>query len=324
MSHNTGILVIIEAGESCLPPTAAELFGVAQRINAETGDQVSALVIGIGAKTAAVESGRFGAKKAFSVELPEVSSDTVAATIAQLTGDIKPRFILITENDLGRDVAPLLSASLKSAAVTDAVAISFSNPELIITRQVYGGNAMADFIIESEPQIITFRPKAFAPLVGIEDVQIEITGITPVTASSTRVIERVAGKETGVRLEDAKIVVGGGRGIGGPEGFNQLKELADLFGGSVGASRPPCDQGWWPENGQIGITGKIIAPDLYLAVGISGSSQHLSGVSGSKTIIAVNKDAEANIFKAAAFGLIADWRKVIPACVAKLKEISRQ
>ena len=324
MSHNTGILVIIEAGESGLAPIAAELFGVAQRINAETGDQVCALVIGTGAKKAAVETGRFGIKKTFSAELPEVYSDTAAATIAQLAGDIKPRFILIAENDLGRDVAPLLSASLQSAAVTDAVAISFTNQELIITRQVYGGNAMADFIIESEPQIITVRPKAFAPMVGINGVQAEVTGITPVTVTGVHLIERVASKETGVRLEDAKIVVGGGRGIGGPEGFNQLKELADLLGGSVGASRPPCDQGWWPENGQIGITGKIIAPDLYLAVGISGSSQHLSGVSGSKIIIAINKDAEANIFKAATYGLIADWKKAIPACVAKLKELSGQ
>ncbi|AKG53790.1 electron transfer flavoprotein alpha subunit [Dehalogenimonas sp. WBC-2] len=323
MNHNTGILVITEARESALVSTSSELFGVAQRINAETGDQVSALVIGTGAKKAAMETGRFGAKKAFFAELLDLHSDSVTATIAQLASDIKPRFILIIENDLGRDVAPLLSASLQSAAVTDAVAVSFNNQELIITRQVYGGNALVDFIIESEPQIITLRPKAFGPMAGTDGLQAEITEITPVTVSRIRIIERIVSKEPGVRLEDAKIVVGGGRGIGGPDGFSQLKELADLLGGSVGASRPPCDQGWWPENGQIGITGKIIAPDLYVAVGISGSSQHLSGVSGAKTIIAINKDAEANIFKAATYGIIEDWKKVIPACVAKLKELTK-
>jgi len=117
------------------------------------------------------------------------------------------------------------------------------------------------------------------------------------------------------------VVVSGGRGIGGPEGFKQLEELARLLNGAVGASRPPCDNGWVPETVQVGLTGKIVAPELYIAVAISGSSQHMSGCSGSKTIVAVNKDPEANIFREARFGVVGDWKKVIPAFTEKVKEL---
>ena len=132
-----------------------------------------------------------------------------------------------------------------------------------------------------------------------------------------RVMEEVAG----IKIEDAGVVVAGGRGIGSTEGFGQLEELAKLLKGAVGASRPPCDNGWVPDTIQIGLTGKIIAPEIYIAVAISGSSQHLSGCSGSKNIIAINKDAEANIFRQARFGAIGDWKKVLPAFTEKIKEL---
>jgi electron transfer flavoprotein alpha subunit len=125
----------------------------------------------------------------------------------------------------------------------------------------------------------------------------------------------------GIRLEDAEVVVAGGRGIGGAEGFEQLEKLAKVLGGAVGASRPPCDNGWVPSGYQIGLTGKIIAPDLYFAVAISGASQHVTGCSGSKTIVAINKDPEANIFQEASFGVVGDWKKVLPAFTAKVEEL---
>ena len=125
----------------------------------------------------------------------------------------------------------------------------------------------------------------------------------------------------GIKLEDASIIVAGGRGIGGPEGFKQLEELAKLLKGAVGASRPPCDNGWVPDTIQIGLTGKIVSPDLYLAVALSGASQHVAGCSGSKNIVAINRDPEANIFKEARFGVVGDWKKIIPAFQAKVKEL---
>jgi len=125
----------------------------------------------------------------------------------------------------------------------------------------------------------------------------------------------------GITLEDAKIVVSGGRGIGSAEGFKQLEELAKILRGTVGATRPPCDNGWVSDLMQVGLTGKIIGPDLYIAVALSGSSQHMSGCSGSKTIVAINKDAEANIFREARFGVVGDWKKALPAFTNKVKEL---
>ena len=128
-------------------------------------------------------------------------------------------------------------------------------------------------------------------------------------------------EDEGIRLEDVNVVVAGSRGIGNAEGFKQLEELAKIVKGAVGASRPPCDNGWVPDSVQIGLTGKIVTPDLYIAIGLSGSSQHMSGCSGSKTIVAINKDPEANIFKVSHYGTVGDWKKVLPAFTDKIKEL---
>ena len=145
-------------------------------------------------------------------------------------------------------------------------------------------------------------------------------GLDP-SAIRTRLLKRVKEEEGGVRLEDAQVIVSGGRGIGSAEGFNQLKELAALLKGAVGASRPACDYGWIAPNRQVGITGKIVSPDLYIAIALSGSIQHLSGCAQSKSIIAINTDPEAFIFKQADFGVVGDWKKVLPAFRDKLKEL---
>jgi len=145
-------------------------------------------------------------------------------------------------------------------------------------------------------------------------------GLDP-SAIRIKVIEKVPEEVEGIKLEEAEAVVSGGRGIGSAEGFKQLEELARLLNGAIGATRPPCDNGWVPEGLQVGLTGKIIAPDLYIAVALSGSSQHMSGCSGSKNIVAINKDPEANIFKVAHLGVVGDWKKVIPAFSDKLKEL---
>ena len=134
-------------------------------------------------------------------------------------------------------------------------------------------------------------------------------------------MERKIEASAGIKLEDARVIVTGGRGIGNAEGFKQLEDLAKLLKGAVGASRPPCDNKWVPDNMQIGLTGKIVSPDLYIAVALSGSSQHLSGCSGSHVIVAINKDAEANIFKVAHYGIVADWKTALPAFTAKVKEL---
>jgi electron transfer flavoprotein alpha subunit len=152
-----------------------------------------------------------------------------------------------------------------------------------------------------------------------EIVKIDIT--IDASAIRTKVLQKVSEQVEGVKLEDAAVVVAGGRGIGGADGFKILAELAKVLKGAVGASRPPCDNGWVPDTLQIGLTGKIVAPDLYVAVALSGSSQHLSGCSGARTIVAINKDPEANIFKVAHFGVVGDWKQILPPLTAKVKEL---
>ncbi len=192
------------------------------------------------------------------------------------------------------------------------------------TRPVYGGNARATFTSELLPQMVTVRQKAMSPLEPNEARKGEIAPIKVELDPAkirTKVLETIKEEVAGVKLEDAQIIVAGGRGIGGPDGFKQLEELAKALKAAVGASRPPSDNKWVPESWQIGLTGKIVTPEVYIAVAISGASQHLAGCSGSKNIIAINKDPEANIFKEARFGVVGDWKQVLPTFTQKVKEL---
>jgi electron transfer flavoprotein alpha subunit len=204
------------------------------------------------------------------------------------------------------------------------LAIDGETKRLLQTKPVYGGNARAIFSGETEPQIATVRAKAMTPLERDAARQGEVitleAGLDP-AAIRTKVLEKVSQEVEGVRLEAAPVVVSGGRGIGSAEGFKQLEELAKLLKGAVGASRPPCDNGWVPDVLQVGLTGKIVAPELYIAVALSGSSQHMAGCSGCKNIVAINKDAEANIFREARYGVVGDWKKVLPAFTEKVREM---
>jgi electron transfer flavoprotein alpha subunit len=196
---------------------------------------------------------------------------------------------------------------------------------MVQTKPVYGGNALAVLACErTKPQMATIRVKAVSPLDRDDSRSGDIISIPAEldpTAIRTKVLDKVKEEVVGIKLEDARVVVCGGRGIGGGEGFGQLEELAKILGGAVGATRPPCDSGWVPAHFQVGLTGKIVAPDVYIGIGLSGSSQHIAGISGAKNIIAINKDPEANIFKVAHYGAVGDYKKVLPSFVQKCKEL---
>jgi electron transfer flavoprotein alpha subunit len=237
-----------------------------------------------------------------------------------------PQIIIFGQTDTGRELAPRLAFRLKTAATLDCVDLDIDpdSKRLLQTKPVYGGNAHAVYVTETDPQIVSIRTKAMTPLEPDTSRQGEIINVPFEIDESvvrTRHIESVVEEVSGIKIEDADVVVAGGRGIGSVEGFAQLEELAKVLKGAVGASRPPCDNGWIPDTVQIGLTGKIIAPELYIAIAISGSSQHLSGCSGAKNIVAINKDPEANIFRQARYGVVGDWKKVLPAFTDKLKEL---
>jgi len=193
------------------------------------------------------------------------------------------------------------------------------------TRPVYGGNAVARIVFgPADPQVVTIRPSAFEPMEPDPGRSGEVENFSPGLDDSqirVRTIETVKEASEGVRLADADIVVSGGRGLGGAEPFKQLEELARLLGGAVGASRAACDAGWLDYSHQVGLTGKSIAPDLYIAVGISGAKQHMTGCSRAKFLVAINTDEEANIFKEATLGVIGDWSKVFPAFMDEVKKL---
>ena len=234
--------------------------------------------------------------------------------------------MLIGQTSVGRDLAPGLAFRLDTTATMDCIelAVDPDSKRLLRTKPVYGGNALAVYTSELNPQIATVRTKTMAPLAPDTSRKGEVVNIEAgldTGAVRTRVVEKVKQEVEGISLEAADVVISGGRGIGSAEGFKQLEELAGGLKGAVGASRPPCDNDWVPDVRQVGLTGKIVAPDLYIAVAISGSSQHMAGCSGCKNIVAINKDPEANIFREARFGVVGDWKKVLPALTEKVREL---
>jgi electron transfer flavoprotein alpha subunit len=288
------------------------------------------LLAGDAVSGAAKEAIAFGADKVYAAEQPalkEYQADSYMQVVEKVVKDISPRVILIGQTSMGRDMAPRLAFRLGTSVTTDCLNLSI-DPQtklLIQTRPVYGGNAQAVFTSESMPQMVTVRAKTMSPLERSASRKGEVipTKVDIDTSKvRTKILDTVKEEAVGIKLEDAPVIVSGGRGMGGPQPFQTiLKELADLLHGAVGASRPPADNGWVPEGLHIGLTGKIVAPDVYIAIAISGASQHTAGCSGSKHIIAINKDPEANIFREAEFGVVGKYEEVVPAFVNKLKEL---
>ncbi len=329
MAENKGVLIFCETKEGKLAAIATELLGCGRKLADDLGQELAAVLVGSGLAELAKEAIAYGADKVYVVDDPQLKdyqTDSYLSVMEKVIGQAAPQILLMGQTSLGRDLAPRLAFRFNTAASLGCLelAIDPKSKRLLQTKPVYGGNAQAVFTTESFPQIATVRAKAMTPLEPDPSRKGEVVKIDAAldpSAIRTRVLEKVAEKVEGIKLEDAEVVVCGGRGIGNAEGFAQLEELAKLLKGAVGATRPPCDNEWVPSGAQIGLTGKIVAPELYIAIALSGSSQHMSGCSGSKAIVAINKDPEANIFREARFGLVGDWKKALPAFTEKLKEL---
>jgi len=329
MSEYKGVAVYCETKEDKILPIAAEGLGIGKKLADTLGQKLSAVIVGGNISSLAQQIISCGADKVYIVDDPqlkEYQADVYISVMEKVINQVKPQIIIMGQTDCGRELAPRLAFRLGTAATMDCVdlAIDPESKRLLQTKPVYGGNAQAIFTTETDPQIVTIRTKAmtaFTPDASRKGEVVNIAAGLDASVIKTKTLERVVEEIAGIKIEDAQVVVAGGRGIGSADGFKQLDELAKLLKGAVGASRPPCDNGWIADMAQIGLTGKIIAPEIYIAVAISGSSQHMSGCSGSKTIIAINKDKEANIFRQARFGVVGDWKKVLPAFAQKLKEL---
>ncbi|MBI2851390.1 MAG: electron transfer flavoprotein subunit alpha/FixB family protein [Chloroflexi bacterium] len=329
MPDSKGVLVHAEIADGKLCAIATEMLGCGRKLASALGQELAAVLIGSGVSNNAQEAIAFGADKVYVIDDPTLAdyrTDAYVSVMEKLAKQVTPQVILLGQTSTGRDLAPRLAFRLNTAATLDCIALDIdpSSKRLLQTKPVYGGNAQAVFTCDTDPQIATVRSKAMSALPQDASRKGEVITIAAgldASAIRTTVLNKVKEQVAGIKLEDASVVVSGGRGIGGAEGFKQLAELAQALKGAIGASRPACDSGWVSDACQVGLTGKLVAPDIYIAVGISGSSQHLAGCTGAKTIIAFNKDPDANIFKVAHYGVVGDWKVTLPAFTKKVKEL---
>jgi electron transfer flavoprotein alpha subunit len=312
------VWVFGELSEGKLHSAAAELMAKAR----ELGD-VTAIALGAGSKAAGATLGSHGAKTVFVNEdaafdefLAEPATDALAALHEQQPPDL----ILFSFTSDSRDVAGRLAARLGVGLISNASDVAAANGGFVAKVPYFGGARVASMRANAKPAIILIRPKSFEASETGGTAEIKDLAITIGDGSKrARVVERVVEASEKVKLEDAKVVISGGRGMGGPDNFPLLEDLAGALGGAVGASRAVVDAGWVPYSMQVGQTGKSVRPGVYIAVGISGAMQHTVGMKTSKVIIAINKDAEAPIMKMADLGVVGDALKIVPALTAAVK-----
>ena len=327
MADNRGVLVFGEVKDGALTGLAREGVALGLQLAGEAGGQVTAIVIGPDAEAQAKELIASGAQKVYtfeSADLADYQPDAYLQVLLKAVETANPKVIVLGQTDTGKDLAPKLAFRLKSSLSMDCVDVTLEDGKLVATKPVYGGNAQGIYESDADLHAVTLRAKAVEALEPDGSRQGEIVALdAPIDESAVRVrvVEVKRQEAEGIRLEDASVVVSGGRGFGGPEPFEQLEELAKVLGGAVGASRAVCDAGWLDHSYQVGLTGKTVTPDLYIAVAISGASQHMAGCSGSKNIVSINKDKDSNIFKESRFGVVGSWEEVLPAFIEMVKEL---
>jgi electron transfer flavoprotein alpha subunit len=321
------VLLVAEASGEQLPATMVELVSEGQRIAQQLGGGTPVVAIaGNNVQALASNLGQLGIERVLVADHqgPTPPSPEWLLTAAeQAARQVQPEVILLTHAGAGRDLGPSLAYRLDSGIVTDCTALRVEGGELVITKPVYGGSAIAEFSITSTPKVATLRPRAFEADESPAPRQAQVEAL-PVAEDPPRVevLEEIREQaSSGPRLKDAKVIVSGGRGLGGPENWKFVEELAQVLGAAVGATRAVTDAGWVPPSLQVGLTGSTVAPDLYITVGISGAVQHIAGISGARNVVAINRDGDANIFKYARYGVVGDWKQVLPAFTQRLKEL---
>lgn len=322
----TCVLVVAESAQGRPTQSACELLGLARRLADQAGGTVAAVLLG-SSSGVAEELIAGGADRVFVAEhalLGEYQPDAWVPVLARICRQAACDAVLIGHNAVGADLAPRLAFRLGTAIATGCVEVALSAGRFVMTRPCYGGNAREVVSFKTAPAIATVRPGCYDVLTAdasrrgtVEQVQPEFDA----SAIRTRIVGRKRDAAEGVRLEDAKVIVAGGRGLNGADGFRLLEKLAHALGGVVGASRVPCDLGWCPRSWQIGLTGRTVTPDLYIAVGISGAGHHMAGCGNAKAIVAVNTDPEAAIFRDARYGVVGDYQRFIPAFIAEVEKL---
>ena len=317
------VLVLGETREGSLRNVSFEAIAAAKQISA--GGEVVAVLLGDSVQSLGEEMIQYGADRVVTVEhenLKQYTSDGYSQAFMAVHEQEQPEVIVFGHTALGKDLSPKIASKLSSGLISDVTEIEGEDDNVAFIRPIYSGKAFEKVKSKEENIFITIRPNNIASLVKDESRTGEVTSVTVDVKDLRTVIAEVIRKATeGVDMSEAKVVVAGGRGVRSAEGFEPLQELANLLGGAIGASRGACDADYCDYSLQIGQTGKVITPDLYIGVGISGAIQHMAGMSNSKIIVAINKDPEAEIFKVADYGIVGDLFEVIPLMIEEVKNL---
>lgn len=316
------VLVYTENWDGKFKKLSFELVSYASKVAEMMGTSTIALSIGNVDETELQKLGGYGANRIISITNPNLNSldsQTYTAAIAEVAKTTGAGVVVLSNNYTGKSIAPRLSVRMKAALGSDVSKLPLSVKPFIVYKRAFSGASFADMELKTDVKIITLSQNSFSTTETPNSATIEKMEVN-VGAPMTQIIDTQ--KQTGkLLLTDAEIVVSGGRGMKSPDNWGQLEELADLLGGATACSRPVSDEGWRPHEEHTGQTGKIIAPNLYIAVGISGATQHIAGVSSSKYIVAINNDKDAPIFESAQYGIVGDAQKVLPQLIEAVKEI---
>ncbi|WP_431027442.1 electron transfer flavoprotein subunit alpha/FixB family protein [Lysinibacillus sp. LZ02] len=317
------VLVLAETREGSLRNVSFEAIAAGKQI--ADGGEVVTVLIGDGVAGVASDLIAYGADRVVTVEHPHLktyTSDGFSQALMAVVEQEKPEAIVFGHTALGKDLSPKIASKLQSGLISDVTEIEGAGDDAVFIRPIYSGKAFEKVKVKDGVAFVTIRPNNIAPLERDAGRSGDVSSITVDITNLRTIIKEVVRKSTdGVDLSEAKVVVAGGRGVKSEEGFEPLTELANLLGGAVGASRGACDAEYCDYSLQIGQTGKVVTPDLYIAAGISGAIQHLAGMSNSKVIVAINKDPEANIFKVADYGIVGDLFEVIPMLIEEFKAL---
>ena len=315
------VLVILETKEGKLRNVSAECLTVAHQLAA--GGEVIAALVGFGNASQVEEIGKYGPSTLYLAEaesLAVYTTDAYFQAALDIIRDAQPDVILMGHTAMGKDLAPRLAARLGIGLVSDCTRVEEKDGAILFSRPIYAGKAFQTKSFQQGTMFATLRANNFA--IVEQPVQPNVVQVRPEPKDLRTAVKEIVRKTAGrVDLSEAKIIVAGGRGVKSAEGFKPLQELADLLGGAVGASRGACDAGYCDYALQIGQTGKVVTPDLYIACGISGAIQHLAGMSNSKTIVAINKDPEAPIFQVADYGIVGDLFEIVPLLTKEFQQL---
>ncbi|MFE8696943.1 electron transfer flavoprotein subunit alpha/FixB family protein [Cytobacillus sp. FJAT-53684] len=317
------VLVLGEVRDGSLRNVSFEAVAAAK--TAAEGGEVVGVLIGDSVNALAGELIHYGADRVVTVEnenLKQYTPDGFSQALMAVVDAESPEGLILGHTSLGKDLAPKVAAKLASGLISDVTGLEEVGGNLVFTRPIYSGKAFEKKIVTDGLVFATIRPNNISPLAKDESRTGDISSLSVDVKDLRTIIKEVVRKASeGVDLSEAKVVIAGGRGVKSEEGFEPLKELAKVLNGAVGASRGACDADYCDYSLQIGQTGKVVTPDLYIACGISGAIQHLAGMSNSKVIVAINKDPEANIFKVADYGIVGDLFEVVPMLTEEFRKL---